>query len=59
MIFKELMENQNVDDHDETLAAREEYDNQRQQDKPRILLPTFIHIQCNIQTIDEGNGDLF
>ena len=44
MIFKELMENQNVDDRNDTLAAPEENDNQRQPDKPRILLPTVIHI---------------
>ena len=44
MFFKELMENQNVDDRNDTLAAPEEYDNQRQLDQPRILLPTFIHI---------------
>ena len=54
MFFKELMENQNVDDRNDTLAAPEENDNQRQLDQPRILLPTFIHIQCNIQTVDEG-----
>ena len=44
IIFKELMENQNVDDRNDTLAAPEENDNQRQLDQPRILLPTFIHI---------------
>ena len=54
MFFKEPMENQNVDDRNDTLAAPEENDNQRQLDQPRILLPTFIHIQCNIQTVDEG-----
>ena len=54
MIFKELMENQDVDDRNDTLAAPEENDNQRQLDQPRILLPTFIHIQCNFQTVDEG-----
>ena len=48
------MENQDVDDRNDTLAAPEENDNQRQVDQPRILLPTFIHIQCNIQTSHEG-----
>ena len=48
------MENQDVDDRNDTLAAPEENDNQRQVDQPRILLPTFIHIQCNIQTVTKG-----
>ena len=50
------MENQDVDDRNDTLAAPEENDNQRQVDQQHILLPTFINIQCNIQTVHEGNG---